>query len=413
MNVMNNEAKRKGPLAGYTVLELGSTVAGPFCGRLMADFGADVIKVEPASGDAVRSMGMRKNEKSLYAASIFRNKRLISIDLRREEGRAIVRQIAEKVDVLVENFRPGTLEKWGLGYDEIAKINPGLVMVRISGYGQDGPYSERPGYGIVCESVSGLRELTGDPDRPPPRVAISLTDYITGLYAAFGAVMALNERHRTGKGQIIDAALYESAFSFNEPHVPAYSNLGSVATRSGSRLPNNTPNNLYTTKDGRHIHIAAGAQSVFTRFVAAMGMPELLSDPRFATELSRNEHYEALDEIIGQWTASVSLEECERLLNENVVPGARIYNMADIFADPHYRARGMLVETQDQQGEAVTLAGIVPRLSENPGEIRWPGRDIGSDTVDVLHDLAGLSESDISRLVQDGVIFAGPAEQGK
>lgn len=402
---------RKGPLSGYTVLELGSTVAGPFCGRLLADFGADVIKIEPSSGDAVRAMGMRDKEKSLYASSIFRNKRLISVDLRSKEGQAIVRKIADKVDMLVENFRPGTLEKWGLGYDELKKTNPGLVMVRISGYGQDGPYSDRPGYGIVCEAVSGLRELTGDPDRPPPRVSISLTDYITGLYGAFGAVMALNERDRTGQGQLIDAALYESAFSFNEPHVPAYSNLGMVATRSGSRLPNNTPNNLYHTSDGRYIHIAAGAQSVFTRFVNAIDKPELLDDPRFDTALNRNENFEALDEIINGWTSSHTLAECEKVVNDSVVPGARIYNMADIFADPHYKARGMLVETNDQHGDPVTLAGIVPRLSGNPGEIRWPGREIGADTRDVLSEFAGFDSAEIDRLKSEGVVFEGATDQ--
>ncbi len=409
---MTTDSKnRKGPLSGYTVLELGSTVAGPFCGRLMADFGADVIKIEPSSGDAVRAMGMRDKGKSLYASSIFRNKRLISVDLRSKEGQAIVRKIADKVDMLVENFRPGTLEKWGLGYEALKKTNPGLVMVRISGYGQDGPYSDRPGYGIVCEAVSGLRELTGDPDRPPPRVSISLTDYITGLYGAFGAVMALNERDRTGQGQLIDAALYESAFSFNEPHVPAYSNLGTVATRSGSRLPNNTPNNLYHTSDGRYIHIAAGAQSVFTRFVNAIGKPELLDDPRFDTALSRNENFEALDDIINDWTSSHTLAECEKVVNDSVVPGARIYNMADIFADPHYKARGMLVETNDQHGDPVTLAGIVPRLSGNPGEIRWPGREIGADTRDVLSELAGLDSAEIDRLKSEGVVFEGATDQ--
>ena len=409
---MTTDSKnRKGPLSGYTVLELGSTVAGPFCGRLMADFGADVIKIEPSSGDAVRAMGMRDKDKSLYASSIFRNKRLISVDLRNKEGQAIVRKIADKVDMLVENFRPGTLEKWGLGYEALKKTNPGLVMVRISGYGQDGPYSDRPGYGIVCEAVSGLRELTGDPDRPPPRVSISLTDYITGLYGAFGAVMALNERDRTGQGQLIDAALYESAFSFNEPHVPAYSNLGTVATRSGSRLPNNTPNNLYHTSDGRYIHIAAGAQSVFTRFVKAIGKPELLDDPRFDTALSRNENFEALDDIINDWTSSHTLAECEKVVNDSVVPGARIYNMADIFADPHYKARGMLVETNDQHGDPVTLAGIVPRLSGNPGEIRWPGREIGADTRDVLSELAGLDSAEIDRLKSEGVVFEGATDQ--
>ncbi|MBO6948944.1 MAG: CoA transferase [Rhodospirillales bacterium] len=406
------ENKRSGPLSGYTVLEMGSTVAGPFCGRLLADFGAEVIKVEPETGDAVRAMGMRDEETSLYASSIFRNKKLISVDLRTEEGRAVVRRIATRVDIIVENFRPGTLEKWGLGYDDLKEENPGLVMVRISGYGQDGPYSDRAGYGIVCESVSGLRELNGDPDRPPPRIAISLTDYITGLYAAFGAVMAINERNFTKKGQVVDAALYESAFSFNEPHVPAFSRLGFVATRTGSRLANNTPNNLYCAKDGRYIHIAAGAQSVFTRLVNIMGQPELLDDPRFSTALARNENHEAIDEIVGAWTATLPLEECEQLLIDNKVPGARIYNMRDIFSDPQYIARDMLVETDGEDGKPVTLAGIVPRMSVNPGRIRWGGRKVGADTNDVLRDVAGLEDSEIEELKGKGVVYAAMPKDG-
>ena len=405
------ETKKGGPLAGLKVLEVGSTVAGPFCGRLLADFGAEVIKVEPASGDAVRAMGMRDEGKSLYASSIFRNKRLIAVDLHSEKGRAVVRRIAEQVDIIVENFRPGTLEKWGLGYDDLKVANPGLVMVRISGYGQDGPYSDRAGYGIVCESVSGIRELNGDPDRPPPRMAISLTDYITGLYAAFGAVMAINERHVTKKGQIVDAALYESAFSFSEPHVPAFSRLCFVATRTGSRLENNTPNNLYESGDGRYIHIAAGAQSVFTRLIEAMGQPELVKDPRFATALTRNENFEALDEIIGAWTATISLEEIEGLLVEYKVPGARIYNMRDIFSDPQYLAREMLVETADEDGDPITLAGIVPRMSASPGGIKWAGRKVGADTHDVLREFANLSDQEIDELVNQGVIFEQAAKQ--
>jgi len=231
----------EGPLAGTRVLELGSTVAGPFCGRLLADFGAEVIKIEPAEGDAVRTMGKRFHGKSLYAASIFRNKSLVCLDLREPRGQEIARKLAAKSDVLIENFRPGGLEKWGLGYDRLSAENPGLVMVRISGFGQDGPYGQRAGYGVIGEAVSGLRHVTGDPDRPPARIAVSLTDCITGLYGAFGATLALLARGKTGRGQVVDAALYECAFSFMEPHVPAYDKLGAVAMRTGSRLPDSTP----------------------------------------------------------------------------------------------------------------------------------------------------------------------------
>ncbi len=253
--------QRQGPLSGYRVLEIGSTVAGPFCGRMLADFGAEVIKVEPAEGDPVRTMGKQFEGRSLYAASIFRNKKLVSIDLHSEEGRTLIRDLAAKVDIVVENFKPGTLEKWGLGWEDLSKLNPRLVMVRISGFGQDGPYSRRPGYGVVCEAVSGLRHLTGDPDRAPSRVGVSMTDYIAGLHGAYGAVMALMARDKTGRGQCIDATLFESAFNFMEVWIPAYDKLGFVPERTGSRLIGSTPNNLYPTADGTYIHITAMAET--------------------------------------------------------------------------------------------------------------------------------------------------------
>src|SRR6185312_9232270 len=312
--------ERQGPLAGYRVLEIGSTVAGPFCGRMLADFGAEVIKIEPAEGDPVRTMGKSIDGHSLYAASIFRNKRLVSIDLRRPEGRALIKDLAAKVDVLVENFKPGTLEKWGLGWEDLSKINPKLVMVRISGFGQTGPYAERPGYGVVCEAVSGLRHLTGDPDRAPSRVGVSMTDYIAGLHGAYGAVMALMAREHTGQGQLVDTALYEAAFNFMEPWVPAYDKLGFVAGRTGSRLEGSTPNNLYPTGDGSFIHITAMANNLFRRLATAMGQPELADDPRFAEAAGRNRNHAELDGIIGWWTQAHSLDHLEAVLRDAVVP---------------------------------------------------------------------------------------------
>src|SRR5581483_1594507 len=309
-----NTTSPRGPLAGYRVLELGSTVAGPFCGRLLADFGAQVIKVEPAEGDPVRTMGKQFAGKSLYAASILRNKSLVVIDLRTPEGQAIARDLANQCDVVVENFRPGALEKWGLGYEQLAAANPKLVMVRISGFGQTGPYSQRPGYGVICEAVSGLRHLTGDPDRPPTRTAVSLTDYITGLYGAFGAVMALLSCLKTGRGQCIDAALYECAFSFMEPWIPAYEKLGHVAARTGSRLPESTPNNLYPTADGGYVHITAMADSVFRRLTAAMGATQLAHDARFATAIARSQNHEAIDHLIAEWTGTLETADLERVL---------------------------------------------------------------------------------------------------
>ncbi|MFW7340619.1 CaiB/BaiF CoA-transferase family protein [Pollutimonas sp. H1-120] len=401
-----------GPLAGCRVIELGSTVAGPFCARLLADFGADVIKIEQKEGDAVRSMGKIKSGRSLYGASILRNKRIASIDLRTPEGRSLVRRLCEKADIVIENFRPGTLERWGLGYDELAKVNPGLILVRISGYGQDGPYSQRPGYGVVCEAFSGIREVTGDPDRPPARVAVSMTDYITGLYGAFGAAMAMIDRNRTGQGQVIDSALYEAAFSFMEPHIPAFQQLGVIARRSGPRLPNHTPNSLYTSEEGRYIHITAGSQPVFKRLAQVMNRPDLLADPRFSTPVARSQNEDDMDAMVDAWTRTLPLETLERLLDEAGVPASRIFNLEDIFADPHYRARSMLVEPEDPVLGPVAMANVVPRLSRTPGAVRWAGHDIGQDTTAILAQELGLTGAEIEALSRAEIIHgaAVPSE---
>jgi crotonobetainyl-CoA:carnitine CoA-transferase CaiB-like acyl-CoA transferase len=394
----------RGPLVGVRVLELGSSVSGPFCGRLFADFGAEVIKIEVAAGDPVRSMGKRIEGKSLYAASIFRNKRLISVDLKTEKGRDLIRKLAEKSDVIVENFRPGTLERLGLGYDILSAKNPGLVMVRISGFGQTGPYSQRAGYGAIGEALSGLRHLTGDPDRPPSRIAASVTDEVTAIYGAFGGMMALWARTQTGKGQIVDASLFESAFSLIEPHVPIYDKLGIVANRAGARLPDSAPNNTYTTSDGKYIHITAMGDAVFERLSAAIGKPELAKDEKYATQVARSANEEALDGIIGQWVGSRPMDEVVSVLNEAGIPSAPIYTVEDIFQDEHFRAREMLVRMPDEVFGTVTLPGVVPKLSSTPGVIAHAGRICGEDTVDVLFDVLGLSESEIDQLESDGII---------
>ena len=401
-----DETLPDGPLSGYRVLEMGSTVAGPFCGRLLADFGAEVIKVEPFEGDAVRTMGKRFHGKSLYAASIFRNKSLIAVDLRNSEGQDIIRSIVSKCDLVVENFRPGGLEKWGLGYADLGRVNPGIIMVRISGFGQTGPYSQRAGYGVIGEAVSGLRHITGDPDRPPSRVAVSITDYITGLYAAFGAVMALLARAKTGKGQYIDSALYECAFSFMEPHIPAYEKLGHVAMRAGSRLPDSTPNNLYATRDRQFIHVTAMGDAVFRRLTACMGRPELFDDPRFRDPVERSRHGQDIDDIIARWTESHDLANLEQMLHAAGVPATRIFTMADIFRDPQYQAREMLVNASDEDLGAVVMAAPVPRMSATPGRIRHAGKRVGQDTRRVLAEIAGLSTQELDRLEAAGVIYS-------
>ncbi|MEO8204303.1 MAG: CoA transferase [Betaproteobacteria bacterium] len=402
-----------GPLAGYRVLEMGSTVAGPFCGRLLADFGAEVIKVETAEGDPVRTMGKRFHGKSLYAASIFRNKAMISVDLRRAEGQEIVRGLAARSDVVVENFRPGGLEKWGLGYADLSALNPGLVMVRISGFGQDGPYSQRAGYGVIGEAVSGLRHLTGDPDRPPTRVSVSMTDYITGLYAAFGAALALLARGKTGRGQVIDAALYECAFSFMEPWIPAYQKLGHVAMRTGSRLPESTPNNLYPTADHQFIHITAMGEAVFRRLVVTMGQPGLADDARFSNAIARSENFAELDDLIAAWTLKHPLAELEASLAQAGVPATRIFTIADIFGDPHYRARGSIVNAPDVDLGEVAMAAVVPRLAATPGAVRHSGGRIGQDTRRVLGDLLGFTDAHIDTLAAAGVVNCAAAAAPK
>lgn len=401
-----------GPLVGYRVLELGSTASGPFCGRLLADFGAEVVKVEAQEGDAIRELGQTVSGKSLYAASILRNKRIVSLNLRTERGRHVLKTLVPHFDVVLENFRPGTLEKWGLSYDELSKLKPDLVFTRVSGYGQDGPYSARPGYGVIGEAMSGLRHLIGDPDRPPSRVAMPLTDYITGLYAALGTVMSLLSRERTGQGQCVDASLLESAFSFMESHVPAFEKTGQIGMRAGPRLPNSAPNTLFPTSEGTHIHIAALADAVFRRLAAAMERPELGSDPRFALQVNRNQHEAEIEALIAAWTRTHTVADLQAKLDAAEVPATTIFTIADIFDDPHFNARGMLVRTPDDDLGHVTLAGIVPKLSRTPGAIRWSGHRLGQDTRCVLQELANLTDGDIDALEAEGIISCDPQRAG-
>lgn len=396
-------------LEGVRVLELGTTIAGPFCARLLADFGAEVVKVEPLEGDPIRTTGKRFKDKPLYAASIMRNKQLVAIDLRTPEGQDLIRTLVAKSDILIENFRPGTLEKWGLGYDALAKINPGLIMVRISGYGQTGPYSKRPGYGVVCEAVGGLRYINGTPDRPPARSNIALTDCITGLYSAFATVMALRYREQTGVGQVVDTALYECAFSFMEAHIPAYEKLGYVVQREGSAHGNSVVNNLFTTRDGEYIHIQGSQTNSFRRLCLAMGRPDILDDVRFNTRLERGRHGEEIDGIVGEWVAARDYEEAAQALAANDVVFTRIYSMADIFKDPHYKARGMLAQVPDEDLGTITVAAPVPRLSKTPGSISHSGGGVGRDTRSVLKKVAGLADEAIARLEAAKVVFSAAA----
>lgn len=393
-------------LSSFRVLELGSTIAAPFCGRLLADFGAEVIKVEDVAGDTLRVVGESFQGKSLYAASLFRSKSTVAIDLRTEEGRDLIRLLAAECDVLIENFRPGQMEKWGLGYNDISAVNPRLVMLRISGFGQTGPYAQRPGYGVIGEAVSGLRYINGDPDRPPGRMATALTDYITGLYGAFGVLAALHHRKLTGKGQCVDAALYECAFSFMEPYAQNFDKLGTVVERVGSRMPGASPNNLYASGDGQYILIAAFADSVFRRLCEVMERPELADDARFKTSTARNENADEIDDIVAKWAAELPLPDLEERLDAAQVPATRIFNMADIFADPHYKARDMLIPVPDEDLDTITMAAPVPHLSASPGRAKHAGHRIGQDTRRVLRDVGGLSTNAIETLIEAGIVRA-------
>lgn len=382
----SNVTEATGPLRGLLVIEICSTIAGPACTRLMGDFGADVIKIEPPEGDPVRQMGQHVADVSLYAASLLRNKKSVVLDLKNPVDLLVAKTMIERADILVENNRPGVMERLGLGYDELSKTNPGLVMVRISGFGQTGPYAPRPGYGAICEAVGGVRHMTGDPDRPPARVALATTDYLTSTYAAFGALAALREKDKTGLGQVVDVALYETAFTQMEPIVPAYEKHGTVPKREGPNLPRMAPNSLYPTKDDSYILIAANSNPTCERLMQAMGRLDLMQVPEFASIRARGEHANAraLDQIIAEWTRQHLCTDLANMLEAVGVPNTRVYTIADIYQDPHFLERNMLVKVPHPKIGHTTQMGVVPRLSRTPGSIRHTGHELGQDTTDVL-----------------------------
>ena len=395
-----------GALTGLKVIEICSTIAGPACTRLLADFGADVIKIEPPEGDPVRQMGQHVGDVSLYAASILRNKRSIALDLKSAEGRAIAQELIAGADILVENNRPGVMERLGLGYDALSARNPGLVMVRISGYGQTGPYAERPGYGAICEAVGGVRHMTGDPDRPPARVALATTDYLSSVYAAFGAMTAIHARTQTGRGQVVDVALYEAAFSQMEPVVPAYEKLGVVPQREGANLPSMAPNSLYPSRDGGWVLIAANSNPTWKRLIAIMRQPELLTDPRFETIQQRGkpDNMKAVDAIISAWSRQFDAAPLEEMLRQGEVPTSRVFTLADIYADPHFAARGMLEQVPHPTLGHTTQSGVVPRLSATPGSIRHTGPALGENALDILANDLHLDAERIQQLTEQGAV---------
>ncbi len=402
---------RTGPLVGLRVVELCSTIAGPVCARLFADFGAQVVKIEAREGDPGRNFGAQVDGVSLYGASMYRNKQSIVLDLKHPEGRDIALALLDKADVLVENFRPGVLDRLGLGEELLRARNPRLVTVRISGYGQTGPYRDLPGYGAICEAVAGVRHLTGDPDRPPARCALPTTDYLTAVYAAFGAMMALYERGHSGKGQMIDVALYETAFSQMEEVVTSYERTGTIPTRQGPRLMNTAPNSLYPTSDGSWVLIGANNDAIFRRLAKLMGHTEWGTDPRYATQTARGQRVEEVDGLVTEWTLRHTAEEVQQLLIEAEVPVSRVNTIADIFEDQHYRAREMLMRIPHPSLGAVTMTGVVPKMSRTPGLVVKAGSGIGQDTRDVLTQDLGLDDTQVDRLAAAGAVWCAPTSQ--
>lgn len=398
-----------GPLAGVRVIELGQLLAGPFTGRLLGDMGADIIKVEPpGQPDPIRDWGKaRYRGRSLWWPVQSRNKRCVTLNLRSERGQELLLELVEQADVLTENFRPGTLERWNLGWDRLSEANPRLVLARISGYGQTGPYAERAGFASVAEAMGGIRYINGFPGEPPPRIHLSIGDSLAGMFAAQGILAALYKRDALGfgRGQVVDVSLLESSFALLESMVPEYDRLRIVRQPQGTNLKGIAPSNIFKSADGKWIVIAANADKVFGRLCEAMGRPELATDPRFANHLARGEHQEEIEGLIAGWAAERDAAEIDRVLNANGVICGPVYTIADIFDDEHFWAREMLIEHVDPEFGEYIGPGITPKFSETPGELRWsaPWQE-GSHNREVYGELLGLSDGELAELKEEGVL---------
>lgn len=402
--VNNSLTGQAAALSGLKVLELGQLIAGPFAAKTLADFGAEVIKIEqPNSGDPLRKWRMLKEGTSVWWQVQSRNKRSLSLDLRSKEGQALVRQLADEADVLIENFRPGAMEGWGLGPDDLMARNPKLIVLRISGYGQTGPYRNRPGFGVIGEAMGGLRHLTAEPGRVPVRVGVSIGDTLAALHGVIGILLALQHRHATGKGQVIDVALYEAVFNCMESLLPEYSAFNAVRGPAGSALPGIAPTNAYKCKDDAYALIAGNGDSIFKRLMGLIGREDLANDQALADNAGRVARVEELDKAIGEWTSQHSVEEVLDALDSASVPAGRIYTVADIAADPHYAARGMLQQIKLDDGSEMTVPGIVPKLSATPGTHRRNAPALGQDTDDILKEM-GLSANQIQKLKESGIV---------
>ena len=391
-------------LCNLRVIELGQLIAGPFAAKTLADFGADVIKIEPpTTGDPLRKWRLLKDGTSVWWQIQSRNKRSIALDLKQAEAQDIVRQLVKDADVLIENFRPGAMEGWGLGPDELLALNPKLIMLRISGYGQTGPYRDKPGFGVVAEAMSGLRHLTAEPGRVPVRVGVSIGDTLASLHGVIGILLALHERHTSGKGQVIDVALYEAVFNCMESLLPEFSAFGAVREAAGSALPGIAPSNAYKCQDGGYVLIAGNGDSIFKRLMHTMGRDDLGLDVGLTDNAGRVKRVEEIDAAIGVWTATLSVAQVLELLDAASVPAGRIYTVADIATDPHYLARDMILQTVMADGSTLALPGIVPKLSRTPGSHRRNAPEIGQDTDAVLQDI-GLTPAQIQALKDKGIV---------
>lgn len=394
------------PLADVRVLEAGQLLAGPFCGQLLGDFGAEVIKLEdPGRGDPMREWGREKPQGiSLWWPVVARNKKSVTCDLRSERGQALVRQLVARSDVLLENFRPGTLERWGLGPEQLWEVNPRLVVTRVSGFGQTGPYAPRAGYGSVGEAMGGIRYVTGDPALPPSRVGVSLGDSVAGTFAALGTLVALHARERTGRGQVVDSAIYEAVLALMESLLPEWALAGHQRERSGSVLPGIAPSNVYPTRDGQTVVIGGNQDSVFRRLAAAMGQPGLAADARFATHTARGQHQDELDGLVADWSATLDADDLLERLHGAGVPAGRTFRAQDMFRDPHFTARQSIVTARHPVLGDFPMQAVAPRLSDTPGRVRWVGPELGQHNDEVYGGLLGLDGAARQALRAEGVI---------
>ena len=403
------------PLTGIRVIELGAFIAGPFAARVLAEFGATVIKVEPPDGDQIRKWGLHEeNQDSYWSMVQTRNKHSIAVDLRSAEGQDIVRELIRGADVVLENFKPGTLAKWNLSHEEMKALNPRLVITSVTGFGQTGPYHQRPGFGNIAESMGGMRYLTGFPDRPPVRIGLSLGDSIAALYAVIGTLLALYQRDvQDGAGttgQVVDVALYEAVFSLLEGIVPEYVHLGKIRERTGNQLAATAPSNMYQTGDGKYVAIGANSNSPFVRLMTLMGREDLAYDESLQDNVGRVNEAERLDKAIEAWTKQHTLVDVLQALNHHDIPAGPIYSIADILSDEQYQARDMFVTVADERVGQVVMPGIVPKLSSTPGKVEWAGPVCGSHTETVLSQL-GYSQDEIAALAAKGVIYCAVSNE--